>query len=87
MPSFLTYAYNSIHQLVHVDTVPLGDACGCVCPNCNAPLCAKNQGKVKEHHFAHAHGHMECESACETTLHILAKQVFQENPNSQIIRF
>ncbi|MCI1786095.1 MAG: hypothetical protein LKI59_08165 [Bacteroidales bacterium] len=51
--------------------------CGCHCPHCDAPLYAKNAGQIREHHFAHAHGH-ECEGAYESSLHLLAKEVLQE---------
>lgn len=78
MPALLTYAYNSYHQLVFVDAVPNGLACKCTCPACGAALEAKNGGKVREHHFAHAHGQAQCEHACETALHLLAKEVLKE---------
>lgn len=38
--------------MVHVDSVPNGILCGCVCPHCKEPLVAR-QGDVNEHHFAH----------------------------------
>lgn len=39
-------------QLVAVDSVPSGKACGCICPCCKTPLIAR-KGGVKEWHFAH----------------------------------
>lgn len=78
MNALLTYAYDANHQLVHVDTVERGSACACFCPRCNAPLDAKNGGKIREHHFAHAHGHI-CEGAYETAVHLLAKQIIKEH--------
>ncbi len=77
MGAFLTYAFNSDRTLVHVDEVAKGLRCECKCPNCDAPLYAKNAGLVREHHFAHARGH-ECEGAFESQLHHLAKEVLQE---------
>ena len=82
MGAFLTYALDDRGALVHVDSVLKGAKCECHCPHCNAPLYAKNSGLVREHHFAHAHGH-ECEGAYETALHLLAKEVLQET--SQIM--
>ncbi|RMA82709.1 hypothetical protein [Umboniibacter marinipuniceus] len=45
--------------LVHVNNVENGASCGCICPNCGRPLVAKNRGKKKRQHFAHAVG-FEC---------------------------
>ena len=77
MGSFLTFALDESDALVHVDDVAKGNNCKCHCPHCGAPLCAKNAGQWREHHFAHAHGH-ECEGAYESQLHLLAKEVLQE---------
>ena len=77
MGAFLTFALDEGGALVHVDDVAKGAKCGCHCPHCNAPLYAKNTGEIREHHFAHAHGH-ECEGAYESSLHLLAKEVLQE---------
>ena len=77
MGAFLTFALDEGGAIVHVDAVATGAKCGCHCPHCNAPLYAKNTGEIREHHFAHAHGH-ECEGAYESSLHLLAKEVLQE---------
>ncbi len=39
-------------EWVHVDEVPRGLDCNCVCPHCGEPLVAR-QGEIKEHGFAH----------------------------------
>lgn len=55
--------------------VPLGKACGCVCPGCGAPLVAKHclSGKVRPYF---AHGSLtDCSGGAETALHAAAKQV------------
>ncbi len=76
--SMLTYAINSEGRLVHVDNVPNGNKCGCICPACKEPLIAKNQGKTKrEHHFAHQSDE-ECTWAHESMLHLMAKEKIQE---------
>lgn len=77
MGAFLTFALDEDGSLVHVDDVSKGMKCGCHCPHCDAPLYAKNAGQVREHHFAHAHGH-DCEGAYESSLHLLAKEVLLE---------
>lgn len=77
MGALLTYALDSNNQLVHVDSVENGGACQCHCPHCKSPLDAKNGGEIREHHFAHAHGH-DCDGAYESALHLLAKQIIQE---------
>ena len=77
MGAFLTFALDEGGALVHVDDVAKGMKCGCHCPHCDAPLYAKNAGQIREHHFAHAHGH-ECDGAFESSLHLLAKEILQE---------
>ena len=63
-------------RLVHVDEVERGLKCGCVCPDCEAPLIARH-GAKNIHHFAHANG-ASCEGAYETSLHLAAKEVLEE---------
>ena len=77
MSALLTYALNIENQLVYIDSVKHGASCQCRCPHCLAPLDAKNGGQIREHHFAHSHGHY-CEGAYETALHLLAKQIILE---------
>lgn len=77
MSAQLTYALYKDNKSVHVDAVKKGNACGCICPYCKQPLCAKNSGTQREHHFAHPHGYI-CEGANETMLHVLAKEVLAE---------
>ena len=77
MGAFLTYALDESEALIHVDDVAKGNNCKCHCPHCGASLCAKNAGKQRQHHFAHAHGH-ECEGAYESQLHLLAKEILLE---------
>ena len=47
-----SWAENGEGRMVHVDDVPRGLKCGCVCPNCHEKLVARH-GDVKEHGFAH----------------------------------
>ena len=65
-------------DIVYVDHVPNGIECGCICSKCREPLVAKNQGKVKEHHFAHASG-VDCAGGYETMLHQMAKKILSES--------
>lgn len=75
--SLLTFAMDGSQALVHVNDVPKGLKCGCLCPHCGAKLYAKNAGTIREHHFAHAHG-SECEGAYESSMHHLAKEILME---------
>lgn len=75
--TLLTYAFDKNGDFVSVDEVPTGIACNCTCPACHEPLVAKNGGSKRVHHFAHASG-VDCGSAYESMLHIIAKQKIQD---------
>lgn len=62
--------------------VPSGLACGCICPKCKSRLVAR-KGPVRIHHFAH-HDSKECEGAMETALHLMAKQILEEEKRLQL---
>lgn len=47
-----SWAEDAQGKMVHVDDVPRGLACGCVCPYCREKLLARH-GDIKEHGFAH----------------------------------
>lgn len=74
---YLKYALNTKGELVHIDSVPNGNDCGCICPACKKPLQAKNKGTHRTHHFAHQSG-VNCPTAYESSLHLLAKKKIQE---------
>lgn len=76
--TLLTYALNSEGKLVHVDQVSTGLSCKCFCPHCNSELVAKNGGRIKSHHFAHANG-SDCPGAIESALHKMAKEILHEH--------
>ncbi len=57
----------------HISEVRNGLKCACTCPVCDGSLVAR-QGRIKEHHFAHASGD-ECQRAAETALHLAAKDI------------
>lgn len=87
MGALLTFALDASGHFVHINEVANGSACKCICPLCKSPLDAKNGGNVRDHHFAHSHGCI-CEGAYETSLHMLAKEIIQEQggvmlPNSE----
>ncbi|MEG0278613.1 MAG: hypothetical protein RR510_05155 [Morganella sp. (in: enterobacteria)] len=44
---------NETGRLLHIGDVVRGKECNCICPGCGDQMVAK-QGKIKEHHFAHA---------------------------------
>lgn len=79
MKAYLTYALNQNGDLVHIDSVPNGNDCGCMCPHCRSELCAKNGGTGEKmvHHFAHLSG-ADCVGAIESALHKMAKDVMNE---------
>lgn len=74
---YLVYAINAEGALVHVDSVPNGLGCNCICPYCKDNLIAKNGGEINAHSFAHCSG-ADCVGAAESVLHLLAKEVLCE---------
>ena len=72
----LTYGKNQEGRLVHIEDVPRGLECNCVCPECGVKLIAR-KGKKNQKHFAHANG-ADCAEARMTALHMLAQQIIQE---------
>ena len=79
MKAYLTYALNKEGDLVHINSVPNGNDCGCICPHCKSQLCAKNGGTSEKmiHHFAHQSG-ADCIGAIESALHKMAKDVMKD---------
>ena len=73
----ITYAVNQNGELIYVDNVPNGSECHCVCPGCHEKMVAKNNGKIRMHHFAHISG-TECVNGYETMKHLLAKEIITE---------
>lgn len=80
----LQYALNEKNELVYIDYVSNGLDCNCVCPACHGNLIAK-QGDVKEHHFAHVNA--DCKHGYETSLHLLAKEIFSEKNPIRVPRY
>ncbi len=58
--------------------VPLGLACGCVCPGCGDALVAKHApaGKVRPH-FAHT-AQSSCAGGLESAIHLAVKQLIED---------
>lgn len=77
MKHYILQAVNAEGKSFYIDDVPNGKKCGCFCPGCGQPLVAKNNGKKKEHHFAHFRT-AECEHGYQSALHYMAKDVFLE---------
>lgn len=65
-------------QRIHIDTAVNGRKCNCMCPACRADLVARNGGKKRAHHFAHASG-TACKWAGETDIHLMAKEIIKQN--------
>lgn len=74
----MTFALLRDGRMVHVDDVPNGARCGCICPQCKQALIAKNGGQERAHHFAHE-GSAECQGGTETALHLAAKQIVADH--------
>lgn len=71
----LTHALNERGELKYVRDVPIGEACGCICPKCKEPLIAKhcyNEGKLP--HFAHVSDTV-CIGAQMSAIHLRAQQI------------
>ena len=68
----------ALGRIVHVDDVPNGAACGCVCPYCKEPLIARH-GTEYEHGFAHRSETRKAnlEICYMVTLFKLAEQIIQ----------
>lgn len=66
--------------LVDVSEVESGLACGCICPSCKRKLQA-NKGQIVSHYFSHdpSAETKACESAFETSVHLMAKQILSED--------
>lgn len=64
--------------LLHINVVPNGLGCDCVCPHCKHDLIARNGGSKKTHHFAHASG-ADCGGARMTALHMLAQKILERD--------
>ena len=77
--TLMTWAYSTIENYMkHIDNVPNGYNCGCVCTKCGKPLNAR-QGDVNEHSFAHQKEDGDCGYGPESALHCLAKQIIADN--------
>jgi hypothetical protein len=69
-------------RLIHIsdESVPSGQNCGCVCPECGEPLIAK-KGEVNQYYFSHR-GYYEgagiCSGGFETAAHLRAKAIIEE---------
>ncbi|WP_287053452.1 hypothetical protein [Treponema sp.] len=75
--NYILMAVNKAGKNVYIDEVPNGKQCGCFCKECGGELVAKNNGKIKVHHFAHATGNDSIQCS-QTALHILAKEIIAE---------
>lgn len=69
-------------QLVHIDEVSNGLACGCSCPGCGERMVAK-QGPKTVHHFAHEGG-SDCAGGLQTALHRAAKAILSQEKRMRL---
>lgn len=73
-----SWAEDAQGKMVHVDDVPRGLACGCVCPCCREKLLARH-GDIKEHGFAHHSDNRgaNLDICYRVVLYKLAEQIIQ----------
>ncbi|WP_458734980.1 competence protein CoiA family protein [Zobellella taiwanensis] len=64
-------------RLLSPSDVTNGKACGCICPGCQKPLVA-NHCRIKRDYFSHYQG-AECAGGYESAVHLMAKQVIEDN--------
>lgn len=64
-------------ERVHIEAAKNGLKCNCMCPACQADLIARNKGKKRAPHFAHASG-TACKWAGETDVHLMAKEILSQ---------
>ncbi len=65
----------SVYELTATEK---GKACNCICPACGKPLIAK-LGSHNRWHFAHDSAECNLATAQQTALHMLAKEIIEEN--------
>lgn len=65
------------NKIYHVQNVPNGLACGCICPNCRKPLIAKNDGEVRGPYFSHGKNTECTDYQVMTYLHQYAQQLIE----------
>lgn len=80
-----SWAENANGKMVHVDSVPQGLNCDCICPRCHERLLARH-GEIKAHSFAH---HSENRGAnlkiCYmVTMYKLAEQIIQKEKRIRV---
>lgn len=73
-----SWAENVEGKMVHIDTVPNGKHCGCICPNCHEKLVARH-GDINAHGFAHLSHDREAnlDICYKVTLLKLAEQIIE----------
>ncbi|WP_024613072.1 hypothetical protein [Pseudoalteromonas sp. TB64] len=77
----MTRTYNEQDWITSIDDVQKGLKCNCICVDCGAQLIAK-KGAIQANHFAHAPDDQKaknCKWNYETELHLLAKEVLNNN--------
>lgn len=74
-----SWAENANGKMVHIDSVPRGLRCGCICPYCHETLLARH-GDIREHGFAHHSDRgANLEICYMVSLYKLAEQIIQTN--------
>lgn len=82
---YILQALTADKKSAYIDDVPNGKKCACLCAECGGSLVAKNKGKIKVHHFAHASGNDNIKCS-QTALHLLAKAIIVEEKRVPIFQ-
>ena len=75
----ITIARDIHNKIVTIEEVRNGKNCKCFCPKCKEELIAKNQGKIKAHHFAHANSESTCTFDNENLITQKNEDIFSTN--------
>ena len=82
---YILQAITADGKSAYIDDVPNGKNCGCICAECKGKLIAKNNGRIKTHHFAHESGNDNIKCS-QTALHLLAKEIIAEEKRIPVPR-
>ena len=80
-----SWAENANGEMVHVDCVPKGLECNCICPHCKERLIAR-KGEVRKHGFAHHSEHRQSNlNICyEVIRYKLAEHILQKQKRIRV---
>lgn len=85
--TIIKYAIDKTTQkVVHIDDVPKGLACNCICAECGSDFVAV-KGEFRKKHFRHHNQDTNCKGGLETAIHKLAKEIILNNKAIQLLGY